>query len=88
MKPIKGTKNRIIFKELEIEEKPTLYAGSEKSVDRGIIIEVTEQDEDGNAPKVKKGDVVLFSKGSYMEKFVVEEETFYQTLETSVVVIL
>lgn len=88
MKPIKGTKNRIIFKEVETEEKPKLYAGAEKYVDRGIIVEVTEKDEDGNAPKVKKGDVVLLTKSAFMEKFIVGEETFYQTLEASVVVIL
>lgn len=91
MKPIKGTKNRIIFKEKKSEkEEVKIYTGTEdlSKVERGIIVAVTDEDEDGLLPFVKVGDEVLFTKSAFMEKFVNGGETYYQTLENSVVVIL
>ena len=91
MKPIKGTKNRIIFKEKESEkEEVKIYTGTEdlSKVERGIIVAVTDEDEDELPPFVKVGDDVLFTKSAFMEKFVNNGETYYQTLENSVVVVL
>jgi co-chaperonin GroES (HSP10) len=88
MKAIKGTKNRIIFQAVETEDKSLIISNVDKSVTRGIVIKVTGQDEDLQKPQVKEGDEILLTKGSFVEKFVYKNEEYYQTLESSVIVIL
>lgn len=66
MKAIAGTKNRVILKHLPINQRGgpvNLLLVAEVTEDKypqGVVIEVSEHDENGIKPFVKRGDTVAY----------------------------
>ena len=64
--PVAGSKNWIIVKAAAAEEKTAggIYIPdtAKEKPSRGIVLAASTKDEDGNAPIVKVGDTVLYSK--------------------------
>lgn len=66
IKPIAGTQNRVVVEPAAAEEKTAggiiIPDTAKEKPQRGKVISISEQDEKGNKPAVKVGDVVLYGK--------------------------
>lgn len=66
IKPIAGTKNRVIVKPAAAEEKTAsgiiIPDTAKEKPQKGIVMAISDSDEDGNNPTVKAGDTVLYGK--------------------------
>lgn len=64
--PIAGTKNRIYVQPAKAEEKTAggiiIPDTAKEKPQRGIVIAVSNEDEDGKRPTVKVGDTVVYGK--------------------------
>ena len=64
--PVAGSKNRVIVKAAAAEEKTAggiiIPDTAKEKPSKGIVMAASPKDEDGNAPVVKPGDTVLYSK--------------------------
>jgi chaperonin GroES len=64
--PVAGSKNRVVVKAAAAEEKTAggIYIPdtAKEKPSKGTVMAVSPKDEDGNAPVVKVGDVVLYGK--------------------------
>ena len=64
--PVAGSKNRVIVKAAAAEEKTAggiiIPDTAKEKPQRGVIIAVSPKDEDGNAPVVKEGNIILYGK--------------------------
>lgn len=84
--PVAGSKNRV-FVQPVIKQEKISYGGiivpataEETQKPRGVVLAVSEQDENGVKPNVKVGDVVIYSQYANQEdehdgiKFLVMKE--------------
>ncbi|TAF52919.1 MAG: co-chaperone GroES [Sphingobacteriia bacterium] len=64
--PVAGTKNRVIVKPSAAEEKTAggiiIPDTAKEKPQRGTVVAISPNDEDGNKPVVKAGDTVLYGK--------------------------
>lgn len=71
IKPVAGTKNRVIVHPSPAEEKTAggiiIPDTAKEKPQRGTVVSVSETDEDGKKPVVKVGDTVLYGKYSGTE---------------------
>lgn len=66
IKPIAGTKNRVVVEPAAAEEKTAggiiIPDTAKEKPQKGKVVAISEQDEDGHKPVVKIGDNVLYGK--------------------------
>ncbi|MFH0895067.1 MAG: co-chaperone GroES [Bacteroidota bacterium] len=71
IKPIAGTQNRVVVEPAAAEEKTAsgiiIPDTAKEKPQKGTVLSVSEQDDKGNKPSVKVGDVVLYGKYSGTE---------------------
>jgi chaperonin GroES len=71
IKPIAGTKNRVLVEPAPAEEKTSggIYIPdtAKEKPQQGTVVATSDIDEDGNKPSVKVGDTVLYGKYSGTE---------------------
>jgi chaperonin GroES len=64
--PVAGTQNRVVVEAAAAEEKTAggiiIPDTAKEKPQQGKVIAVSEKDDNGNAPAVKVGDVVLYGK--------------------------
>jgi len=64
--PVAGTKNRVIVKPSQAEEKTAggiiIPDTAKEKPQRGAVVAISPSDEDGKNPQVKIGDTVLYGK--------------------------
>jgi len=64
--PVAGSKNRVIVRAAAAEQKTAggiiIPDTAKEKPSKGTVLAASPKDEDGNAPVVKVGDTVLYSK--------------------------
>lgn len=71
LKPIAGSQNRVVVEPAPAEEKTASGiiipdTAKEKPL-KGSVVSVSDEDEKGNKPKIKKGDQILYGQYSGTE---------------------